>query len=141
MIVLADRYIFTLIARAGVRGIDREYLHGLYEMALRPDITFWLNVRPEVTFEREFKKSHAISYWEAGRDMSLSSDLYQSFIRYQGMVKKEFEILARRHHFVEVDGERSVAEVNGDLRAQIAARLGIRSTRFRPASARAPLWR
>ncbi len=141
MLVLADRYIFTLIARAVVRGIDREYLHGLYEMALRPDITFWLNVRPEVTFEREFKKSHAISYWEAGRDMSLSSDLYQSFIRYQGMVKKEFEILARRHHFVEVDGERSVAEVNGDLRAQIAARLGIRSTRFRPASARAPLWR
>jgi len=141
MLVLADRYIFTLIARAVVRGIDREYLHGLYEMALRPDLTFWLNVRPEVAFEREFKKSHAISYWEAGRDMSLSSDLYKSFIRYQAMVKKEFELLAQRHHFIELDGERSVAEVNGELRAQIAARLGIRSTRFRPASARAPVWR
>jgi dTMP kinase len=141
MLVLADRYIFTLIARAVVRGIDREYLHGLYEMAVRPDLTFWLNVRPEVAFEREFKKSHAISYWEAGRDMSLSSDLYKSFIRYQGMVKKEFEYLARRHHFIEVDGERSVAEVNGSLRTQIAAHLGIRSTRFRPASARAPIWR
>jgi dTMP kinase len=141
MIVLADRYIFTLIARAVVRGIDREYLHGLYEMALRPDITFWLNVRPEAAFEREFKKSHAISYWEAGRDMSLSSDLYKSFIRYQGMVKKEFEVLARRHRFIEVDGERTVAEVNGDLRLRIAGQLGIRSTRFRPSSARAPVWR
>ena len=141
MLVLADRYIFTLIARAVVRGIDREYLHGLYQMALRPDLTFWLNLRPEMAFEREFKKSHAISYWEAGRDMSLSADLYKSFIRYQGMVRKEFELLARRHHFIEVDGERNVAEVNGDLRAQIAARLGIRSTRFRPASARAPVWR
>ncbi len=141
MIVLADRYIFTLIARAVVRGIDREYLHGLYEMSLRPQITFWLNVRPETTFEREFKKSHAISYWEAGRDMSLSSDLYKSFIRYQGMVKKEFEVLARRHQFIEVDGERSVAEVNGDLRARIAAHLGIRSTRFRPSSAMTPAWR
>jgi len=73
--------------------------------------------------------------------MSLSSDLYKSFIRYQGMVKKEFEVLARRHQFVEVDGERSVAEVNGDLRARIAAHLGIRSTRFRPSSAMTPLWR
>jgi dTMP kinase len=141
MIVLADRYIFTLIARAVVRGIDREYLHELYEMALRPDLTFWLNVRPEVTFEREFKKAHAISYWEAGRDMSLSSDLYKSFIRYQGMVKKEFEFLARRHRFIGVDGERSVAEVNGDLRTRIAAHLGIRSTRFRPSAALAPVWR
>ena len=141
MIVLADRYIFTLIARAVVRGIDREYLHGLYEMALRPDLTFWLNVRPEAAFEREFKKAHAISYWEAGRDMSLSSDLYKSFIRYQGMVKKEFEVLARRHHFIGVDGERSVAEVNGDLRTRIAAHLGIRSTKFRPSSAMATVWR
>ena len=141
MVVLADRYIFTLIARAVVRGIDREYLHGLYEMSLRPQLTFWLNLRPEVAFEREFKKAHAISYWEAGRDMSLSSDLYKSFIRYQGMVKREFELLARRHHFVEVDGERSVAAVNGDLRARIAAHLGIHSTRFRPSTALAPMWR
>ena len=141
MIVLADRYIFTLIARAVVRGIDREYLHGLYEMSLRPQLTFWLNVKPEAAFEREFKKSHAISYWEAGRDMSLSSDLYKSFIRYQGMVKKEFEVLARRHQFIEVDGERTVAEVNGDLRTRIAVHLGIRSTRFRPSSAMTPAWR
>ena len=71
LIVLADRYIFTLIARAAVRGISRDYLHGIYEIALRPDLTFWLNVRPEVAFDREFKKSQTISYWESGRDMSL----------------------------------------------------------------------
>ena len=75
LIVLADRYIFTLIARAAVRGIGRDYLHGIYEIALRPDLTFWLNVRPEVAFDREFKKSQTISYWESGRDMSLSNDL------------------------------------------------------------------
>ena len=62
LIVLADRYIFTLIARAAVRGIARDYLHGIYETALRPDLTFWLNVRPEIAFDREFKKSQTISY-------------------------------------------------------------------------------
>lgn len=141
MIVLADRYIFTLIARGAVRGIEREYLHGLYEMALRPQLTFWLTVKPDIAFEREFKKSHAISYWEAGRDMSLSSDLFRSFIRYQSMVRKEFEVLSRRHGFMAVDGERPVPEVNAELRHCIAGHLGIRATRYRPSGALAPLWR
>lgn len=141
LVVLADRYIFTLIARAAVRGISRDYLHGLYEMALRPNLTFWLNVRPEVAFDREFKKAHSISYWESGRDMSLSNDLFQSFIRYQSMIKREFEYLANRHGFIEVDGEATVREVNGALRKQIAARLGIRNTHYRPSSALSQLWR
>ncbi|MGH9733139.1 MAG: dTMP kinase [Candidatus Acidiferrales bacterium] len=141
LVVLADRYIFTLIARAAVRGISRDYLHGLYEMALRPTLTFWLNVRPEVAFDREFKKAHSISYWESGRDMSLSNDLFQSFIRYQSMIKREFEYLANRHGFIEVDGEASVREVNGTLRKQIAARLGIRNTHYRPSNALSQLWR
>jgi dTMP kinase len=141
LVVLADRYIFTLIARSAVRGIGRDYLHGLYEMALRPDLTFWLNVKPEVAFDREFKKSHSISYWESGRDLSLSNDLFQSFIRYQSMVRREFEYLSKRHGFVEVDGERSVAEVNGALRKLIASQLGIRSTHYHPSNALAHLWR
>ena len=53
-IVLADRFIFTLIARGVVRGINRDYMSGLYAMALRPHLTFWLNVRPETAFGREF---------------------------------------------------------------------------------------
>src|SRR5256885_1011515 len=63
-IVLADRYIFTLIGRGVVRGINRDYMSGLYAMALRPHLTFWLNVRPETAFGREFRKAQAISYWE-----------------------------------------------------------------------------
>ncbi|HXW17783.1 MAG TPA: hypothetical protein VEJ39_05750 [Candidatus Acidoferrales bacterium] len=141
LIVLADRYIFTLIARAAVRGIGRDYLHGIYEMALRPDLTFWLNVKPEVAFDREFKKAHTISYWESGRDMSLSNDLFQSFIRYQSLIKKEFEYLSRRHGFIELDGEGTVPAVNRELRKQIAAHLGIKNTHYQPSSAFAPLFR
>jgi dTMP kinase len=141
LVVLADRYIFTLIARSAVRGISRDYLHGIYEMALRPDLTFWLNVRPEIAFDREFKKSHTISYWESGRDLSLSNDLFQSFIRYQSMIKREFEYLSKRHGFVEIDGESSVSEVNGLLRKRIAAQLGIRGTHYQPSHALSHLWR
>jgi dTMP kinase len=141
LVVLADRYIFTLIARAAVRGIARDYLHGIYEIALRPDLTFWLNVRPEVAFDREFKKSQTISYWESGRDMSLSNDLFQSFIRYQSMIKREFEYLSKRHGFLELDGESSVSNVNRVLRKRIASHLGIRSTQYKPSHALSHLWR
>lgn len=140
-VVLADRYIFTLIARSVVRGINRDYLSGLYAMALRPNLTFWLNVRPETAFGREFRKAQAISYWEAGRDMSLSHDLYWSFVRYQTMIKREFEAVAKKHNFLELDGEASVPTVNKLLRQRIAEQLGIRSTKYSPSSALAHLWR
>ena len=140
-VVLADRYIFTLIARGVVRGINRDYLSGLYAMALRPHLTFWLNVRPETAFGREFRKAQAISYWEAGRDMSLSHDLFWSFIRYQTMIKREFETMAKRYNFLELDGEASVPAVNKLLRQRIAEQLGIRATKYTPSSALAHLWR
>jgi dTMP kinase len=140
-VVLADRYIFTLIARSVVRGINRDYLSGLYAMALRPHLTFWLNVRPETAFGREFRKAQAISYWEAGRDMSLSHDLYWSFVRYQTMIKREFEAVAKRQNFLELDGEASVPTVNKLLRQRIAEQLGIRTTKYAPSSALAHLWR
>src|SRR5271169_3057592 len=140
-IVLADRFIFTLIARGVVRGINRDYMSGLYAMALRPHLSFWLNVRPETAFGREFKKAQAISYWEAGRDMSLSHDLYWSFIRYQTMIKREFEVMAKRHNFIELDGEASVSTVNKQLRLRVGEQLGIRATKYTPSAALAHLWR
>jgi dTMP kinase len=140
-VVLADRFIFTLIARGVVRGINRDYMSGLYAMALRPHLTFWLNVHPETAFGREFKKAQAISYWEAGRDMSLSHDLYWSFIRYQTMIKREFELMAKKHSFIELDGEASVSAVNKQLRQRIAEQLGIRATKYTPSAALAHLWR
>jgi dTMP kinase len=140
-VVLADRFVFTLIARGVVRGINRDYLSGLYAMALRPHLTFWLNVRPETAFAREFKKAQAISYWEAGRDMSLSHDLYWSFIRYQTMIKREFEVMAKKNSFIELDGEASVSNVNKQLRTKIGEILGIRATKYTPSAALAHLWR
>ena len=140
-VVLADRFIFTLIARGVVRGINRDYLTGLYAMAIRPHLTFWLNVRPETAFAREFKKAQAISYWEAGRDMSLSHDLYWSFVRYQTMIKRELENMAKRNAFIELDGEASVSAVNKQLRQRIGEQLGIRASKYTPSSALAHLWR
>ena len=73
--------------------------------------------------------------------MSLSSDLYQSFIRYQGMIKREFEYMSRRHGFVEMDAQGRIQDINAELRKRIAKLLKIKATRYKPSSALAHLWR
>ncbi|MBZ0272294.1 thymidylate kinase [bacterium] len=141
LVVLADRYVYTLMTRSVVRGLDRKYLEGIYKLAPKPDLTVRLHVRPEVAFEREFRKSPVISFWESGRDMSLSSDLYSSFIRYQTLINAEFARLAKAHEFIPVDGEAGVRQVNLQLRRRVARLLGIRSTRYKPSALLAGSWR
>lgn len=137
LVVLADRYIYSLIARAVVRGMEASYLEGIYSLALRPDLVFFLNVRPELAFEREFRKAQMVSYWESGRDMNLSNDLFESFIIYQTALRRELGSFAREHEFLEIDAEGPVADVNREMRRRVAALLGIKSLAFRPsASAR-----
>ena len=131
-VVLADRYIFTLIARAAVRGVDRRYLQGIYSVAVRPDMTFRLKVRPRVAFEREFRKNRVVSFWESGRDMYLAENPYDSFVKYQGMLRKEFDLMALGNAFVAVEGEASVLRVNAILRHHVAKLLGIKRTRYKP---------
>src|SRR5271165_445592 len=45
-IVLADRYIYTLMARDLVRGMDEKWLKNLYGIAPEPDAVFYLSVEP-----------------------------------------------------------------------------------------------
>src|SRR5687768_11006161 len=44
--VLADRYIYTLMARDMVRGMDINWLKNLYGVALKPDAVFYLAIEP-----------------------------------------------------------------------------------------------
>ncbi|HQO36842.1 MAG TPA: thymidylate kinase, partial [bacterium] len=72
-IVLADRYIYTLLARACVRGIERKWIEDLLlGVALVPDAVFYLKVSPKNLVERNFEKHSALDYWESGMDIGLS---------------------------------------------------------------------
>jgi dTMP kinase len=78
--VLADRYIYTLMARDLVRGMDEVWLKNLYSIALVPDAVFYLNVSPENLVQRNFAKDFALDYWESGMDLGLSRDMFDSFL-------------------------------------------------------------
>ena len=118
-IVLADRYIYTLMARDMVRGIDEAWLKNLYGIALEPDAVFYLNVAPEELVQRSFAKNTALDYWESGMDLGMSRDMFDSFMKYQIAVQKTFRYLQSIYGFTFVDGMRSAEAIHADLRKKI----------------------
>jgi dTMP kinase len=120
-IVLADRYIYTLMARDMVRGMDETWLKNLYGMALEPDAVFYLNVPPEELVQRGFAKNAALDYWESGMDLGLSRDMFDSFMKYQTMMEQTFRHLQRIYGFTIVDGMRSAEAINSELQKKIGA--------------------
>ena len=117
--VLADRYIYTLMARDLVRGMDETWLKNLYGIALIPDAVFYLNVSPEELIQRNFAKNNALDYWESGMDLGLAPDLFDSFLKYQGMMLEAFKRLQSTYRFTMVNGHRGVDDINAELRSQI----------------------
>lgn len=117
--VLSDRYIYTLMARDLVRGIDRAWLDNLYGIALVPDAVFYLQVSPEELVQRNFAKNHALDYWESGLDLGLSRDMFDSFVRYQHLMAETFQRLQRTYGFTIVDGNRPVDVLSRELQHKI----------------------
>jgi len=124
-IVLADRYIYTLMARDSVRGADRGWLQNLYGPALVPDAVFYFRVSASRLIERNFQKNSTLDYWESGMDLGLSRDMFDSFVKYQRMLGLEFQRLQKEYKFEVVNGSRSIEAVQQDLRRKIAKLLSI----------------
>ncbi len=114
-IVLADRYIYTLMARDLVRGMDSKWLENLYGIALVPDAVFYLKVSPEILVQRNFAKDFGLDYWESGMDLGLSRDMFDSFLKYQGLMAGQFERLQSTYGFSIIDCDRSPDEINVEL--------------------------
>jgi dTMP kinase len=118
-IVLADRYIYTLMARDLVRGMDEAWLKNIYGIALEPDAVFYLSLEPEELVQRNLSKSAALDYWESGMDLGLSRDMFDSFVKYQAAMQGAFRRLQKTYDFTIVDANRSVDSVTKQLRKEI----------------------
>src|SRR5205085_5954441 len=120
-IVLADRYIYTLMARDMVRGMDEAWLKNLYGIALEPDAVFYLAVEAEELVQRNLAKNATLDYWESGMDLGLSRDVFDSFLQYQNAMQAAFRQLQKSYDFNVVDGNCSVMAVTQALRKNISA--------------------
>lgn len=122
-IVLADRYIYTLMARDIVRGADPGWVRSLYGIALVPHLVIHLRVSPSQLVERNFRKNATLDYWESGMDLGLSRDIFDSFIRYQRLIQKQFSLMQQEYGFHIVNGNRTVRAVAGEIFGRVEATL------------------
>jgi dTMP kinase len=136
--VLADRYIYTLMARAIVRGASREYARHLYAFAVRPDLIVFLDARPEILLHRSIGKYGSLDYWESGMDLCLSRDLFESFFLYQKLLSREFSWMAKEYGFENVDANRMPEQVHADVQRLVAPLYGARSGSPHPPARRSP---
>ena len=116
-VVLADRYIYTLMARDLVRGLDDKWVRNLYSIALKPDAVFYLKLSPEKLIQRNFMKNHTLDYWESGMDLGLSKDMFDSFVQYQQLLSNKFDEMRKSFDFTIVDSDQSVEALNRELRS------------------------
>jgi dTMP kinase len=122
-IVLADRYIYTLMARDMVRGMDEAWLKNLYGIAPVPDAVFYLSVEPEELVQRNLAKTATLDYWESGMDLGLARNIFDSFLKYQTAMGEAFRQLQKTYQFEIIDANRSVNSVTKELRKKIGALL------------------
>jgi len=117
--VIADRYIYTLMARALVRGAEREWVRQVYGIALVPDAVFYLGVNPRLLAERNFRKSLVLDYWEAGMDIRRTGDMYENFVHYQREIQKQFRAMESLYEFETINGNRTPRTIFRDLLAKV----------------------
>ena len=118
-IVLSDRYIFSALARAGVRGVDRQWLRTLYGFAIAPHMVFYLKVDVSTLIGRVLA-ARGMDFWESGMDLKQSDEIYDSFRSYQSKLLREYASMADEFHFRVVDARRSIGQIQDELRRQVA---------------------
>lgn len=102
-LVLADRYIYTAFARDAVRGCDRQWLRRMYRFARHPDLAVYFDVPLETALGRILEGRPALKYHEAGMDLGLSEDPYESFRLFQGRIHEEYGRITGEYPFVKID--------------------------------------
>lgn len=113
--VVADRYLFTGLARDAARGLPFDWLVRVYEQILWPDLVFYFSVSPETSGMR-IGATREPKYYEAGQDITGLDDPHASYQQFITRVIQEYESLATIFHFVTIDAERSINEQHREIR-------------------------
>ena len=117
--VLADRYIYTAYARDATRGCDPNWVRHVYSFAIKPDITFYFQVPLDVAMERILSGRPKIKFYEAGMDMHLSKDAYESFRIFQSRIISQYDAMSQREDFHIMDATAPIPKQQQIMREQV----------------------
>jgi dTMP kinase len=107
-VVLADRYIWTPMARAAARGIDLDWLATVFAFAPKPDLVLWLDVTVSTSLRRRDRDPDP---FEAGLDQGLSPDVRKSYELFQQRLSDVFRRFATTGTFTRIAADGPPEEV------------------------------
>lgn len=117
-VVLTDRYIYSIITRALVRGVDPAWIRDVFGFALVPDAVFYLHADLSHLIPRVLN-ARGFDYWESGMDFLSNRDYYEAFVEYQSRLLAQFEAIAEEYDFRRIDATQSIREVFQSLTVEI----------------------
>jgi dTMP kinase len=115
-IVLADRYVYTAFARDAARGVDRDWLRRVYSFAPPPTLAFYFDVPLDEAMRRILVGRPEIKFYEAGLDLHPGLDAYESFRRFQGLIRSEYELLVAEFGLIRMDATRTLVAQQEQMR-------------------------
>jgi dTMP kinase len=117
--VLADRFVYTAFARDIVRGCNPTWVKKVYDFAVKPDVAFYFKVPVDIAVDRILIGRPKLKYYEAGMDMNLSNDPYESYRIFQGRIIEQYDSLAESEGFTIIDGTLNIEEQQNIVRKKI----------------------
>ena len=133
MVVLADRYVYTAFARDAVRGVDHGWVRDVYGFAPKPDLALYFKVPIEVSLQRILTGRAALKFHEAGMDLNLSADPYESFRLFQGRIFEQYLAMSTEFRFTIMDANQRIEEQQGLVRKLLTTKVDIRKFTTRKA--------
>src|SRR5512136_2938269 len=124
-LVLCDRYIFTAFARDVVRGCAPAWVRDIYSFAALPDLTFFFKADLEVSLRRILDGRPQLKYFEAGMDLRLSSDPYESFRIFQGRILEQYLAMSTEFNFKVIDANQPIEVQQATVRQLVSQRLDL----------------
>lgn len=118
-IVLADRFLFTGLARDSARGLDFDWLLHVYSPLFWPDMVLYFAVSPDTSVKR-IAADRQPKYYEAGQDVTGSADALVSYRQFIGRVIREYDALALIFEFLTIDAEQPMYEQHRRIRDAFA---------------------
>jgi dTMP kinase len=118
-IVLADRYVYTAYARDVIRGCSRQWICKVYSFAVKPDIIFYFKVPIDIAADRILSGRPKLKYYEAGMDLNLSNDPYESYRIFQSRIIDEYESMIDPEGFTVIDGTTGIEEQQAAVRERV----------------------
>jgi len=122
-VVLCDRYIYTAFARDVARGMDREWVRGLYGFAVKPTVAFYFRVPLETAIGRVVGARDGFKFYEAGLDLGLTADPEDSFRMFQGRIIEEYEKMIPEFGLTTIDATLPVEAQQGQVRQIVQSHL------------------